>query len=664
MRIVMSPKASIRPFLLLLAVLIGAALPLGAGENVWTPAGPDSGGAVTALAVHPSDPRIAYVGTDGGGVFKTTDGGQTWQAVNQGLTSLFVRALVIDSSTPNTLYAATAGQQLSFSVIAGVFQSTDGGATWRDKSAGLPGGTRACFCARLPVDVLVMDPRAPRDPRILFTVVDGAIYRLNPRGLRWFSFPGPGARVWSLVVDSAGTVYAGTDRGVFKKPLGGAWVSATAGLGERRVVTLAVHPTNPRILYAGSGSTVFKSVDAGRSWQLMSTGIPGVNVLTLEIDPGQPSIVYAGTEAGLFRSIGARRWFPSGAGIPGGPVGVVAVAPSDSDVLYAGTGIIGTSGPGVFKSENGGASWQVLRRGINAGVITSLAASRTQPQALYAGTDGQGVFRTDNGGGSWLHVSNGLTDLGVLSLAVDPTDSRTVYAGTRTGVFKTTDGGASWTSRSQGLTPVLPFVSPDPEIRALAVDPEHPSTVFAATRRGVFRSTDGATTWHQVFEPPAGLEVQALAAGPGGNVYMGAWSPNFFEQLFWASTDGGDTWEVPSIMAGGVFGLQVDPEDGDDVYAAIGSVIGRSANGGVTWIYGPAHQGTQWVAVDAADPDIVYAGSRFLGVYVSTGEASTSGPLNDGLRNQLVTALATDPLSPGTVYVAVYGGGVYRLDRR
>jgi photosystem II stability/assembly factor-like uncharacterized protein len=646
--------------LLILAVLIGAAPPLRAGVNVWTPAGPDSGGAVTALAVHPADPRIVYAGTDGGGIFKTTDGGQTWQAANQGLTSLFIRALVIDPSNPDTLYAATAGQNLSFSVIA-VFQSTDGGATWRDKSEGLPAGTRGCFCARLPVDVLAMDPR---DPRILFTVVDGAIYRMNPRGLRWNSFPGPGARVWSLAVDSAGTVYAGTERGVFKKPLGGAWVSASAGLGERWVVTLAVHPTNPRILYAGSGPTVFKSVDAGRSWRFMSTGLPIGNVLTLEIDPGQPSIVYAGTQAGLFRSIGARRWFPWGAGIPGGHVGVVAVAPSDSNILYAGTGPLNHSGPGVFKSADGGANWQVLRRGITAGIVTSLAASRTPPQALYAGTEGQGVFRTDNGGGSWVHVSNGLTDPFIRSLAVDPTDSRTVYAGTRTGVFKTTDGGASWTFRSQGLPPALPFVSPDPEILALAVDPEHPATVFAATRQGVYRSTDGAATWKQVFDPPAGLEVQTLATGPGGKVYLGAWSPNFSDELFWASQDGGDTWGVPSIMAGGVFGLQVDPDDGDDVYAAIGSVIGRTSNGGATWDYVASHQGTVAVAVDPVDPDLVYAGSRFLGVYVSTGEAATSGPLNTGLWNQLVTALATDPLSPGTVYVGLFGGGVYRLDRR
>lgn len=93
-------------------------------------------------------------------------------------------------------------------------------------------------------------------------------------------------------------------------------------------------------------------------------------------------------------------------------------------------------------------------------------------------------------------------------------------------------------------------------------------------------------------------------------------------------------------------------------------MIGRSSNGGVTWSYIGSHQGTIAVAVDPADPDLVYAGSRFLGVWVSTGEAATTGPLNEGLRNLLVTALATDPLSPGTVYVAVFGGGVYRLDRR
>ncbi|HVR99095.1 MAG TPA: hypothetical protein VMW27_20925, partial [Thermoanaerobaculia bacterium] len=279
------------------------------------------------------------------------------------------------------------------------------------------------------------------------------------------------------------------------------------------------------------------------------------------------------------------------------------------------------------------------------------------PQALYAGSNGQGVFRSDDGGGTWLWISSGLTNLNVQALAVDPTDSRTVYAGTANGLFKTTDSGASWTLSDQGITS-----APYGGIRELAVDPEHPTTVFAASLTEVFRSTDGGETWQRVFMTPVGLEIQALAAGPGSKVYLGAWSPHFSDKLFWASRDGGETWEAPATMAGGVFGLQVDPENGDSVYAAIGSVLGRSLDGGTTWSYKQVPLGTTSVAVDPGDPEAVYTGSDFQGVWFQDGTAS--GPLGSGLVSPYVVALATDPLSPGTVYVAVRGGGVFRLDRR
>jgi len=328
----------------------------------------------------------------------------------------------------------------------------------------------------------------------------------------------------------------------------------------------------------------------------------------------------------------------------------VAIAPSASDVVYVGSGRMLFSGPGVFKSADGGSTWQARSRGLNAGLITSFAVSRTLPQALYAGSNGQGVFRSDDGGDIWSQVNHGLTNWNVQALAIDPTDSRTVYAGTSNGLFKTTDGGASWTLRSQG------------PIHEVAVDPEHSATVFAASLTEVFRSTDGGGTWQRVFTTPVGLEIQALAAGPGSKVYLGAWSPHFSDKLFWASRDGGETWEAPATMAGGVFGLQVDPENGDSVNAAIGSVLGRSLDGGTTWSYKQVPLGTTSVAVDPGDPEAVYTGSDFQGVWFQDGTAS--GPLGSGLVSPYVVALATDSLSPGTVYVAVRGGGVFRLDRR
>src|SRR3989454_748999 len=119
----------IRTALLLSALLLfGSLHGAEAGVNVWTTNGPE-GGSISALAVDPQTPTTLYAGTTSAGVFKSTDGGTHWRAVNAGLGATTVRALAIDPQTASALYAATWG--------GGVFKSTDGGANWSGISSGL-----------------------------------------------------------------------------------------------------------------------------------------------------------------------------------------------------------------------------------------------------------------------------------------------------------------------------------------------------------------------------------------------------------------------------------------------------------------------------------------------------------------------------------------------
>lgn len=112
-----------------------------AGVNTWTTNGPE-GGDIGALAIDPRNPATLYAGTSGGGVFKSTNGGGSWTAINTGLISDDVRALAIDPSTPATLYAAGSG----------VFKSTNGGGSWTAINAGM---------ASAFVYSLAVDPSAP-----------------------------------------------------------------------------------------------------------------------------------------------------------------------------------------------------------------------------------------------------------------------------------------------------------------------------------------------------------------------------------------------------------------------------------------------------------------------------------------------------------------------
>jgi photosystem II stability/assembly factor-like uncharacterized protein len=638
------------------------AAPASAGENFWTSVGPD-GGKVTALAVHPTTPRVVYAGTSGGGVFKSTDGGRTWQAANTGLFNFFIRDLVLDPAAPETLYLS-AGDLPN---VAGVYKSTNGGASWINVSGGLPKPPPLCGCGGLlPITDLAIDLHGSHR---LYAVAGGSVY-LGPA---WVP-AGPGLETanGALTVEtdpsSSTVVYAGTNRGVYKSTDAGAhWAAATSGLGSRPVRALAVDPRNPRNVYAGTDVGVFASTDAGASWLPASTGLTDRRVLDLALDPADPATLWAGTRQGLFESDDrGQSWHPV-AGLQE-TVGVLAVAPSAPEVLYAGSGEVAEvrSGPGVFKSSDGGATWTVLSQGMTASEVTSMASAGVAG-ALWAGTAGQGVFRTDDGGASWRPASDGLTERLVLSLAADPSDLQVLYAGTARGIFKTTDGGASWTARNQGLT-VPSTAGTIPAIEDLAVDPEHPATVLAAGSGGVYVSTDGGLSWRTTLTISRTPLSLAIAPSATATVYLGGGAglgsdPSPSATTLFKSTDSGETW-APLGLSQQVFALAVDPRDADTVYAGTSGGVARSSDGGATWtVLSVGLEATiTSLAFDSADPDILYAGSRF-GVFRSRDGGTSWISLVQGMVNREVLDLIADPLSPGTIYAGTRGGGAYRLDR-
>ena len=134
-----------------------------AGTNVWTSNGPE-GGTIIALAIDPVTPATLYAGTSGG-VFKSTNGGGNWSAVNTGLTDTYVCALAIDPATPATLYAGTLG--------GGVFKSTNGGGDWSAVNTGL---TNTCVYA------LAIDPVTPA---ILYAGTEGGVFKSTNGGGNW-----------------------------------------------------------------------------------------------------------------------------------------------------------------------------------------------------------------------------------------------------------------------------------------------------------------------------------------------------------------------------------------------------------------------------------------------------------------------------------------------
>ena len=321
-----------------------------AGVERVTSHGPSFRG-FSAFAVNPRDAQVVYAGS-GNGVFKSTDAGGSWEAVNVGLTQRYVLDLAIEQHRPATLYAATDG---------GVFKSPNGAGSWRKMS--MPPGVEGR-------DWAVSLALHPRNPQVIYAGTDDRVYKSADAGASWRKVL-TARRVYAIALDpkQPATVYAGSGGGVFKSTdAGRSWKARSVGLfpnetpnghnlAEGFIHAIVVNSRHPQTLYLGSQRGVFKSTDGARTWRrLRSAGLGGL-VSSLVIDPERPQTLYAENKVpGLFKTTnGGGRWLrvgPRGSG----NVSALTLDPTDPDTIYAGM----FAGAKAFKSTDGGRTWNAL----------------------------------------------------------------------------------------------------------------------------------------------------------------------------------------------------------------------------------------------------------------------------------------------------------------
>jgi len=360
-----------------------------------------------------------------------------------------------------------------------------------------------------------------------------------------------------LIIDPSNpaTVFAATSTGIFKTANGGdSWSAANSGVTGASVSALAIAPSSPATLYVGSyDSGVFRSTNGGASWTAISNGLPG-HATALAVDSSNPATVYAGIGGagvaggsgdGVYKSTdGGASWNAVNNGIAASPRGVhaLAIAPSDPSVLYMATGGGGEGlTAAIYSSTNAGADW-TASTGLPANAPTNvLAIDPSNPATVYAGTNGSGIFKSTDGGASWAAVNTGLpaNDFVALhafitALVVDPSNPATLYVSFSLagGLYKSTDGGANWSPANSGLPAAI--------VGHVAIDPANPATLYAATGVGVFKTNDGGMSWKSANN---GLRnaVNTLAVSSSGNsttVYAGTSGAGVFQ-----STDGGASWQ-------------------------------------------------------------------------------------------------------------------------
>lgn len=684
----------------------------------WIRTGGPLGGLGYDIRMHPDNPDLMYVTDAFAGVFRSTDGGNTWTPINEGITTragesgdaIPVFCLTIDPDDHDTIWIGTEG-------VRGVFRSTDGGDTWVKKDNGIienqgitfrglaiePGNSSVVYAA---AEVASWVWNGTELPGREFDRTQGVVYKTTDAGENW-------SVVWRgdnlaryVLIDPRDTdvVYVSTgifDReaansdpgarvpggeGVIKSTDGGlTWNNINTGLGNLYVGSLFMHPENPDVLLAGTGNIqyyeqagVYLSTNGGATWQRT---LDGDIVESVEFSASNPDMAYAGNDGACYRSSdGGRTWaLMSGGDANGwGPFGVRAgfpidfqLDPRDSARLFA-----NNYGGGNFLSTDGGKTWAVASKGYTGAQTRGIAVDPTVAGTVYAAAR-SGLYGSADGGSEWVGLSHPPTAaLEWQVVAVDPSDANHLLAANNWHgmIWESRDRGASWRAASESLGSDLYF-------RSIAFAPSDPSVVYAGSAEfysagtfdsrlaadGVFMSRDGGATWSEANDATsadAQITALAISSSDPNVVYAASGNRGVLKTI-----NGGQSWTSlnsglpPSPVA---LSIAVHPTEASRLFAGLefGGIYGTE-DGGVTWQIGgfgmEAQASVSAIVFDPSNAEVMYVSDRSSGVYRSDDGGGTWQKMSSGLRTRAVNALAVTA-DGGHLYAATEGEGVFRLD--
>ena len=448
------------------------------------------------------------------------------------------------------------------------------------------------------------------------------------------------------------------------------------------VAAVAAQQTAPRIDASAYQDLRYRLIGPFRA----SRTAAGVGI------PSQPSVFFAGVHSGgVWKTDDyGRTWRPIFDSAPTGSIGDIGVSWSNPDILYVGTGEglhrpdLGV-GDGIFKSTDGGKSWRHV--GLSdVQQVGRLVVHPTDPNIVFVAGLGhpygpnpeRGIFRTTNGGTTWEKVLYVNENTGGIQVELDPKNPDVVYgslwehregpwenasfSGPNNGLYKSTDGGTTWTQLKGGL----PAGAGGSGRICLGISPSDSNRLYAAVMgqgrgaEGFYRSNDGGQSWTLVStDSRLGLDVRVHPENPDV-VFVG-------NIAAYRSDDAGRTWTSIKGAPGGddYQRIWINPLQPDIMLftADQGAVV--TVNGGRTWSswYNQPTAQMYHVTTDNQFPYWVYGGQQESGA-IGIASRGNGGQISFrdwiGVGADEYAYIAPDPLDPNIIY----GGRVMRFDRR
>ncbi len=631
--------------LLLAGTLLIAGCGGGGGGQSGGPGGPSMavrsplGLWFASVAFHPTNANVIFFGhDDGGGVYRSADGGATASYASGSVPDVSAWSLSINPANGNEVIAGDFYGH-------GVFKSVDGGTTWAFKNGGLPGANLATG-AKAYARALQAVAHDPTTPSRVFALTDDGFYRSTDGGETWSKTAGQPVEVPRLVGG---------------EPTDMAW--------------MAVSLTG-RIFVGGAAGKLSFSSDQGATWSLRRDFL-GDEITDIDVDPtnanlyvvtvpsgGGPARIYRGTftDASVTWTQDPYPPFTSSA-----TFGQIAVR-GETKVLA----VLGAANGAVWRNTSDVSPWVSIGNNIPAAKRTcwrlAMHPLKATPSELYVSTF-NGFFRTTNADAAppadvtWTEMTYGLRTTYPGAIAADPSNPARWYMGMIQGptdliaagmdnLFTSADAGVTWTP--------LPAFTWNPV--SVAAKPEAPATLLGGTfTSGVKRSVDSGATWSAtslaiglvqriVFHPTAVDLVLCVVQQPASDAGV------------WRSADGGGTWTRTLAAGAGLTGEFLDVRWTSSGAVAAGRVTDAtgmivqggawSSPDGIGWTNrGPAVYGTA-VAVDPAAATKAFCGTP-VGLYRTvdfTSAAPTWTQVDPGWQGQITAII---PRSPADVYVSI-----------
>jgi photosystem II stability/assembly factor-like uncharacterized protein len=641
--------------------------------------GPDRGGRVTAVTGVPSQPQTFYMGSTGGGVWKTTDAGHSWANISDGFfAAASMGAIDVSLSDPSVIYAGTGSSKIrsNVSIGRGMYRSSDAGKTWT-------------FIGLRDVGQIATIRIHPSDPNTVFVAAQGnpfvpnkerGVYRTTDGGKTWKNVlhlsddlgaadlelqPGNPkvmfASIWHGQRKPWTIISGSSDGGIYKSVDGGDnWTKLAGGLPNQIFgrSSVAISASKPDRIYAlveaKPGSGLYRSEDAGATWSLInhSTAITTrpFYYSTLGVDPNNSDVVFVGDE-GWFKSTDGGKNFHTER-VPHGDNHDVWINPKNSDYM------IQANDGGANVSLDGGRSWSSQATQPTA-EIYQVAVDNQYPYHVYGAQQDNTTVIVPSlplSDGQAYRIGPGCETGPIIP---SPTEPNVVYGGCK-GQFtrmniETTDeerywiGGESlYGNAGSDLMYRFQRVSP------MEVSPHAPYAVYYGSQH-VHRSLDGGVTW-KAISPDLTAHPEGTQGASGEPITRDATGEEMYSTLYsirespvqkgviWAGSndgpisvtqDDGKTWKnvtPPDLPPGGrVQNIEPSPHHAGTAYAAIyryllgdfAPYLYRTDNFGKTWTR--LTDGTNGIAKDEPvrvvreDPDragLLYAGTEF-GIYIS-----------------------------------------------